>query len=56
MRIKMGIRITIGLTKTINVTITTINGTITSGPTLLGQRGRQTHGRAHKLFFAHTTG
>jgi hypothetical protein len=58
-RIKMGITIsvTIGLTITISATIriTTLKETMTSGPTVVGKRGRQTHGRAHKMFFTNTT-
>jgi hypothetical protein len=29
---------------------------MTSGLTVVGKRGRQTHGRTHNMFFAHTTG
>jgi hypothetical protein len=56
-RIKMGIRITIGFTITISITIqiTTLKTTMTSGLTVVGKRGRQTHEQSHKMFFAHTT-
>jgi hypothetical protein len=53
---KMGItvRITIGFTITISITI--LKRTMTSGLTVVGKRGRQTHGRTHNMLFAHTTG
>jgi hypothetical protein len=46
--------ITIGFTITIRITI--LKRTLTSGLTVVGKRGRQTHGRTHNMFFAHTTG
>jgi hypothetical protein len=58
-RIKMGVttRIIVGFTITISTTtrITTLKRTVTSGLTVVGKRGRQTHGRNHKMFFTHTT-
>jgi hypothetical protein len=57
---KMGItmRITIGFKITISITIriTILKRTMTSGLTVVGKQGRQTHGRTHNMFFAHTTG
>jgi hypothetical protein len=52
------VRIKIGFTITISITtrITTLKRTITSGLTVVGKRCRQTHGRTHNVFFAHTTG
>jgi hypothetical protein len=58
-RIKMGVTrtIKIGFTITISITtrITTLKITMTSGLTVVGIQGRQTHGRTHKMFFTHTT-
>jgi hypothetical protein len=53
---KMGmtVRITTGFTITISITI--LKRTMPSGLTFVGKRGRQTHGRTHNMFFAHTTG
>jgi hypothetical protein len=53
--IKMGVtpRIIIGFK--IIISITTLKITMTSGLTVVGKRGRQTHGRTHKMFFTHTT-
>jgi hypothetical protein len=57
---KMGItmRITIGFKITISITIriTILKRTMTYGLTVVGKQGRQTHGRTHNMFFAHTTG
>jgi hypothetical protein len=50
-------RIIIGFTITISITtrITTLKRTMTYGLTVVGERGRQTHGRTHNMFFTHTT-
>jgi hypothetical protein len=50
-------RITVGFTMTISISIqiTTLKRTVTSGLTVIGKQGRQTHGRTHNMFFAHTT-
>jgi hypothetical protein len=50
------IRITIGFTNTTSITIriTILKRTITSRLTV-GKQGRQSHGRIHNMFFAHTT-
>jgi hypothetical protein len=58
---KMGItmRITIRFPITISITILIIiilKRTMTSGLTVVAEQGRQTHGRTHNMFFAHTTG
>jgi hypothetical protein len=57
---KMGItvRITIGFTITISITIqiTILKRTKTSGLTVVGKQGRQTHGRTHNMLLAYTTG
>jgi hypothetical protein len=57
---KMGITviIKIGFTITISITIqiTILKRTITSSLTVVGKRGRQTHGRTHNIFFAYSTG
>jgi hypothetical protein len=57
---KMGItvRITIGFTITVSITIriTILKRTMTSGLTVVGKQGRQTHRRTINMFFAHTTG
>jgi hypothetical protein len=57
---KMGItmRITIGFKITISITIriTILKRIVTSGLTVVGKQGRQTHGRTHNMVFAHTTG
>jgi hypothetical protein len=49
---KMGVttRIIIGFTIIITTRITTFKRTMTSGLTVVGKRGRQTHGRTHKMF------
>jgi hypothetical protein len=49
---------TIGFTITISITIRIpiLKRIMTSGLTVVGKRGRQTHGRTHNMFFAHTTG
>jgi hypothetical protein len=52
MRITIGFKITISIT----IRITILKRTMTSGLTVVGKQGRQTHGRAHTMFFAHTTG
>jgi hypothetical protein len=56
---KMGItmRITIAFKITISIAmqITILKRTMTSWLTV-GKQGRQTHGRIHNMFFAHTTG
>jgi hypothetical protein len=56
-RIKMGVTTIIIIRFTITVTtrITTLKITVTSGFTVVGIQGRQTHGRTHKMFFTHTT-
>jgi hypothetical protein len=57
-RIKMGVttRIIIGFTITISITTRiTLKRTMTSGLTVVGKRGRQTHGPTHKMFFTHNT-
>jgi hypothetical protein len=57
---KMGItvRITIGFTIAISITIRIIilKRPMTSGLTVVGKRGRPTHGRTHNMLFSHTTG
>jgi hypothetical protein len=52
-KIGITVRITIGFTITIRITI--FQRTMTSGLTVFGKRGRQTHGWTHNMFFAHTT-
>jgi hypothetical protein len=53
-KMRITVRIKIGFTITISITI--LRRTITSGLTVVGKRGRQTHGWTHNMFFAHTTG
>jgi hypothetical protein len=52
MRMAIGFKITISIT----IRITILKGTMTSELTVVGKRGRQTHGWTHNMFFAHTTG
>jgi hypothetical protein len=46
---KMGITVRITITKSITIRITILKRTMTSGLTVVGKRGRQTHGRTHNI-------
>jgi hypothetical protein len=56
MEITVIIKIGFTITTSITIRITILKRTITSGLTVVGKRGRQTHGRTHNKFFAYTTG
>jgi hypothetical protein len=45
-----------GITMRITIRITILKRKMSSGLTVVGKQGRQTHGRTHTMFFAHTTG
>jgi hypothetical protein len=53
---KMGITVIIKIGLTITISITILKRTITSWLTVVGKRGRHTHGRTHNMFSAFTTG
>jgi hypothetical protein len=57
-RMGIAVRITIGFTITISITIriTTFKRTMTSGLTVVGKQGRQTHRLTRNVFFAQNKG